>query len=505
MAGINFKIYPTTNRTPGVFAEVDPSLANTGQVNQRTLLIGQMLSSGTYTPSVPIISTGVGDCQNGAGLGSMLALMLQQYRFNDSFGEVWLLPLSDDPGATAASEVITIGGPATAAGAIFLYVGHSQANLVGRVITAVSSGDTGNTIATNMAAAINAVPGIPVTATALANAVTVTAKNKGLAGNGIDMRVNYQGALGGETLPTGITVTFGNPVGNGSLLSGGLVNPSLTAGLANITGDQTFDFVCCPYTDTTSLNAMDAFFSDVNGRWSWTQELFGGAFSAYRGTFSQQTSFGNARNGQHVNVMGFYDSPTPDFLWAADYCANCAISLRADPALPLQTLLLNVDAPPVPSRPNISQRNSLYYDGVSSFLANNAQQVTIDRSVTTYQKNLAGAPDNSYLDTETLYTLQFCIRDMRIDLQTKFARVKLVADGTRIAAGSNMVTSQTVLAEAISRYRAQALAGLVQNPDQFAVQSYGQNAGNGLVKLYLAYQLANQLRQIAMLVAFSKP
>lgn len=505
---INFKIYPTTNRVPGVFAEIDPSLANTGQVNQRTLILGQKLSSGSYAAGVPIISSGVGDCQNGAGLGSMLALELQQYRGSDSFGEVWLLPLADDPSAAAATEALTVTGPATQSGDIYLYIGHSPTVTQNRIICAVNNGDSANTMAANLTAAINAQPYCPVSAVntgAPSATVTLTAKNKGLAGNAIDVRANYAGALGGEVFPTGVGITYGNPVGNGSLLSGGTVNPSLTTPLSNIAGDQTFDFIVCPYTDSTSLNAIQAFLNDTAGRWSWEQELFGGAWTAYRGTLSALTSFGTSRNDQHVSAMGFYDSPTPDWLWAAEYAANAAASLRADPSLPIQTLQLQVDAPPLPSQFNISQRNTLLYDGISTFVVNDAGQVSIDRGCTTYQLNPAGAPDDSYLDVETMYTLQFCIRDMRIFLQTIYAQMKLVADGTRISAGSNMCTSQTVLASAISRYRVQAQGGLAQNPDIFADAASAQNAGGGLVKLLLPYQLANQLRQIAMLIQFTKP
>ena len=505
MSGINFKIYQTTNRAPGVFAEVDPSLANTGQVNQRTLLIGQMLPAGTYTAGVPVIATGLGDVKAGCGAGSQLALMYQQYRAGDSFGEVWLLPLADAGSSVAAAETITLTGPATAAATLFLYAGYSPAVPTGRVTCLVNVADAATAIATNLAAAINAVPDLPVTATVAGAVITVTARNKGLAGNGIDLRMNYLGALGGETTPAGVTLTFSNPVANGSLLLGGTTNPTLTTALTNIAGDQTFDFIVCPYTDSASLTAMDLFLNDTVGRWSWVQEIFGGYFTAYRGTLSAQVTFGTSRNGQHGSAFGLFDTPTPDFLCAADYAAQDAVSLRADPALPLQTLALNVAAEPLASRFNISQRNTLLYSGISTHKVSDAGVVSIDRAITLYQVNAAGAPDNSYLDVETMYTLQFVIRDMRIYLQTLFARVKLVADGTRIGAGSNMATSQTVVGAAVARYRLQAKAGLVQNPDIFAQQAIGQNAGNGLVKLLLPYQLANQLRQIAMLVQFTKP
>lgn len=94
---INLAPYPDTNRVPSIFAILNSSNANTGQVNQRTLIIGQMLAGGTYVPNIPVVSTGIGDCQAGAGSGAMLTQMLWRYRKADSFGEVWLLPVNTMP------------------------------------------------------------------------------------------------------------------------------------------------------------------------------------------------------------------------------------------------------------------------------------------------------------------------------------------------------------------------------------------------------------------------
>lgn len=494
---INFSVYPTTNRVPGVFAEVDNSKANSGQVNQRALIFGQMLSSGTAgtaAANIPVISTGVGAGQALYGHGSMLALEIAKYRGTDDFGELWVVPLSDDGTAVAATGTITPAGPATGPGTLFLYIAGQ------RVTVGINTADTAIIMGASIAAAIAAAPDLPVSALAsgTTGVVTLTAKNKCLSTNDIDLRVNYLGTAGGEALPSGVTLTF-------SAMTGGTVNPSLTAALANLAGDQTFDFIICPYNDTATLNALQTFLNDLTGRWSWTQELFGGFFFAFRGTLGAQTTFGTGRNDQHASCIGFFDSPTPHWLWAPAYGAACAVSLRADPAQPLQTLVLDVAAPPLPSRFDIGERNTLLYDGISTFVVDDSNTVRIDRAITTFQKNASGAPDDSYLDVETMYTLQFAIRDMRIYLQSQFPRMKLVSDGTKIPFGSNMVTSKTVLASAIARYRQQCTNGLMQNPDQFAQQAQSQNAGGGRVNLLLPFQLANQLRQIAMLVQFTKP
>src|ERR1700761_7525620 len=101
MSTVPFKVIPSGLRLPGAFFELDNSQANTAQANQRALIIGQITSAGIATPNVPIISGGNGDAQLQGGASSMRANMLAAYRLNDSFGEVWYLPLADATGATA--------------------------------------------------------------------------------------------------------------------------------------------------------------------------------------------------------------------------------------------------------------------------------------------------------------------------------------------------------------------------------------------------------------------
>jgi phage tail sheath gpL-like len=233
--------------------------------------------------------------------------------------------------------------------------------------------------------------------------------------------------------------------------------------------------------------------------------LYGGYFCAIRGTQGTLASTGLARNGANGTALGFYDGPDPAWAWAADYAGACAVSLRADPGVPLQYLTLNVKAPPLPSRFIRSARNTLLYDGISTFRVNAASQVELERAINFYQTNAAGAADNSFLDVETNYGLMFLIRDMQNFLLTQFPRKKLVADGTRIPPGSSMVSPTTVKTAVIARYRRQCLDGYAQQPDTFAANIVAVDAGNGALQLLLPFVLVNQLRQIPMLVQFTKP
>ncbi|EPN20501.1 tail sheath protein, partial [Pseudomonas syringae pv. actinidiae ICMP 18804] len=40
-------------------------------------------------------------------------------------------------------------------------------------------------------------------------------------------------------------------------------------------GDEPFEFVCMPWTDTSTLDAWKAAMDDSTGRWSWARQLYG--------------------------------------------------------------------------------------------------------------------------------------------------------------------------------------------------------------------------------------
>lgn len=488
---IPFKNIPSNLRVPLFFAEVDNSRANTAQAVQRALIIGQITSAGTATANVPIISAGVTDAATVGGSRSMLAAMTAAYRANDPLGEVWYLPLADDGAATAASGTFQFTNAATAAGTLYFYLAGV------RYALPVSASQTTSQLATSLAALVNADVSAPVTASASTSTVTFTAANKGPVGNDIDMRVNYLGSAGQESTPAGLTYTI-------TAMASGATPPSLTTGLSNL-GVQAFDFIICPYTDTTSLDALKSFLNDATGRWSYAAQLYGHVFAAKKGTVSALTTFGAARNDQHATVMGYYDSPSPSYAWAAATAAAAAVSLRNDPGMPLQTLVLQgVLAPPLSSRFILTDRNTLLYTGLSTFSVADDGTVAIENLITTYQKNAFNAADNSYLQVETMFLLMFVLRFMQTAITSKFARVKLAADGTRFAAGSGVVTPSSIRAELIAQYRVLEANGLVQNADAFKegliVQKNSSNPNR--VDVLWPGNLINQLRVFAVLAQF---
>ncbi len=488
---IPFNTVPSNLRVPLFYAEVDNSRANSGAQTQRTLIIGQITASGNAVVNVPVLGQGVSDAKAKGGLGSMLALMTAAYKASDDFGEIWLLPLADAPGSAAATGSIAVSGTPTATGVVSLYVAGQLLSLT------ATTGETATDIATGLAALVNSTPDLPVTAAAAGATVTLTAKNKGFGGNEIDLRLNYRGTAGGERTPEGLVLTI-------TAMASGATNPPLAAALANL-GDEPFDFIVSPYTDTASLDALKNLLNDRTGRWSYASQIYGHVFAAHRGTLAGLATAGNARNNQHESIMGFNNSPSPGWVWAADIAGAAAVALRADPGRPLQTLTLStVLAPPAASRFTLGERNTLLWDGISTFTVAQDGTVAIENLITTYQVNAYSVADDSYLQVETLFLLMFVLRAQRSLITSKYGRVKLAADGTRFAPGAAIVTPAVIKADLIAQYSELEYNGYVQDAKAFAkALIVEKNASNpNRVDVLWPGTLINQLRVFALLAQF---
>lgn len=488
---IPFQHIPGNLRVPLFYAEVSNTEANTSRQNQRALIIGQKTSAGLAAANIPLRCLGADDAIGKGGAGSMLALMAQAFLKNDNFGEVWYLPLDDAQAAIAATGTIVFSDTPTAAGVLSIYIAGQL------VSVAVAASQAVANIATAVAAAITAMTSLPVTASADTGTVTLTAKNKGLCGNGIDIRLNFYGSANGEATPLGLTVTI-------TAMANGATNPTLTTGLTNL-ADLEFDFIADPYNDATSIAALSEFLNDSTGRWSYTSQLYGGVFTACEETAGNLQTFGLTLNDQHMSVLGFNNSPTPYWVWAAAYTGAVSASLKVDPAMPLQTVpIYGVLAPPIASRFSISLRNSLLWSGISTFTVDQGGLVHIENAITTYQKNLFGTDDNSYLEVETMYTLMYVIRFLKAVVTSKYSRVKLAANGTRFAPGSGIVTPNIIKADIIAAYQKLEFDGFVQNGDAFAKNLIVQQNSTNPNRIDVLWPgtLIGQLRIFALLAQF---
>lgn len=485
---VPFATIPQNLRTPLFFVEFDNSMANTATATQRTLLIGQMLDGAVGKDSIPERITSGMQAAERFGRGSMLHTEADAYFRNDTVGEVWVLPLADTESQTAAAGKLKITSAANDTGVISLYIAGI------RVQMAVVATDTAEVIATGLAKVINRNANLPVTAAAETDTVTLTAKNKGAHGNGIDIRLNYLGLTGGESTPSGFEMTV-------TAMTGGNGSPDLLNGLANLK-DRSFDFIVNPYTDTASLDVVKTFLAD---RWAWDKQLYGHSYGVITGTYGQLADLGEKRNDQHASLLGVNGSPSPDYQWSAAYTGAITQSLRNDPGRPLQTLVISGVLPPDDTKIlELTERNNLLHSGISTFTVDDDGTVRVENIITTYQKNAYGDNDDSYLQVETLYLLMFVSRYLRTQVTSKFGRMKLAEDGTRFAPGAAIVTPNVIKAELIAQYGFLEFNGHVQDAKGFAkglkVERNSQNPNR--VDVLWTGTLINQLRVFALLNQF---
>ena len=124
--------------------------------------------------------------------------------------------------------------------------------------------------------------------------------------------------------------------------------------------------------------------------------------------------------------------------------------------------------------------------------------------VTTYRQNKWGAPDQSYLDVETLFTLMAVIRRLKNTVTQKFARSKLADDGTRFGPGQPIVTPKIFKAELVAHYAIMEAEGLVEDADGFAEATIVMRNPNDVSRLDVLYapNLVDGLRVLAVLAQF---
>jgi phage tail sheath gpL-like len=493
---VSFNRIPDNTQVPLFYAEMDNSAANTASASGPSLLIGYALPEAEIPTNQLVIMPSADLAKKMCGRGSQLARMVAAYRAVDPFGELWVIAVPD--GGESASGTLTVSGTATAAGSVNLYVGTS------RVQVTVATSDTGLSVAQALMGAINDNADLPVTAEYIPTSggdtqgtISLVAVNGGAGGNDIPLVLNYYGTASGEEVPAGLNVTVG-------AMQGGAGDPDITDVIAAM-GDEPFDYIGLPFSDSASLQLMVTEMDDDTGRWSYIRQLYGHAYTARRGSLSDLVEFGDTFNQQHLTVAGYEENiQTPIDELVGYRLGRDAVFLRNDPARPTQTGELNGALPaPTGQRFTMTEQQSLLTHGIATAYTEGGV-LRIQRDITTYRKNAYGVTDNSYLDSETLHTSAYVLRRLKSVITSKYGRHKLANDGTRFGPGQAIVTPAVIRGELCAIYRQMEREGIVENFDLF--QQYlvvERNADNpSRLDVLFPPDYVNQLRVFAVLNQF---
>ena len=216
---------------------------------QRVALVGQGATASVYSTDKKQFTSALAVAQD-YGFGSPLHLAAKQFFpiNGDGLGSIPLTvyPLVDDgAGVVSAGDITPTVAPTEAASYIV------RVNNIDSEAFVIDTADTVATVTVKIAAAINAVLDMPITATSTALLVDTVSKWKGLTANEINIEV-----IGSATVGNSFAITQH---------VGGLVNPVVDNAIAQVGNVwETMFLNCLGMSDLTTLDTYQAF---GEGRW----------------------------------------------------------------------------------------------------------------------------------------------------------------------------------------------------------------------------------------------
>ena len=483
----------------------DNSQAGVNQTTYPVVIVGQVLNANPQPCALTALFSKA-QAINFAGAGSQLARMVSGYISNDLTAPIYVIPVADNSGASAAVYTMLITGVATGAGTWALRVAGYQA------FAGVITGQTAVQSAAAIVAAVNANANLPVVALAIAAADTTlrkvqfTAKNVGTIGNSIQITLNDGGLQNGESTPPGQSATMAQP-------TMGATDPDLVTAnpIAAVLGDQKCRFLIHPYAGSTGMGVFGGIMNESTGRWASTRKSWGHCWTAEQGSPTTLASYGPSNDDPHSTVLGYEAGARsmPDEA-AAIFCGAQAASIRNQPNLPTTNRpLIGFFGPPT----WLSEANGGAFQKTTRNALEQLGLATIKYSVsgpavslcpTTYQFNTFGQPDQSYFYTQTMYQLM-AIADAIDGMETQeYSNTLLGDDGVAINPGIPFTSPALFKARMAQLAVTLQGQGLIQNVQAFVAASVAarNSTAPGQLDTIWAPQLVVGLYQVTNLVQF---
>ncbi|GHD63863.1 phage tail sheath subtilisin-like domain-containing protein [Jeongeupia chitinilytica] len=400
-ANINFDGIPSSIRKPGKYIEFNTKLAvRTLPGNlQRVLMVGQKTTAGSQAALDPVDVFSDEQAAILFGRGSYAHLMARAAITANPYLQLTMIAVDDAPAGVAATGTVTLTGTATGTGVVSLSIGTR------RVDVAVASADTATSVAAALKAAIDKQADLPVTAVVAAGVVTLTARHKGAAGNGIKLKAGSSAA--------GVTATV-------VAMASGAVDPDLALALAAVAGAG-HHIVASPFADQASLTALRTHLEFVSGPMEQRGAI--GTFG-WPGTLATGTTLAGQLNSGRITGAWHRGSARLSCEIAAGYAA--VLASEEDPARPLNTLEISgLDVTSLVDRPIRTEQENALYNGLTPLEVGPGDRVQIVRAISTYTKDAQGIDDVALLDITTIRTLDYVRKACRERISLRFPREKL--------------------------------------------------------------------------------
>lgn len=487
---ITFNEIPQTNwDLPRTAGEIRPIYNNAGvfQYPNLMLIFAPKLASGPGAVLTPFQVTRLADVTYRAGAGSIAEDMAADILAANPYANLWMILIAETGGAAVATGSFAFTGTATKAGTLARYIGGR------RVAVPVTMGATAASVATALAAAIGAIPNMPVTAAAATGTVTVTSKHKADLANSITLKANL---APDEVTPAGLTEVI-TPMASGA---GAL---DLTAAISAIAATW-FPYWVLPVTDSTNLGLV---VTELKRRYSATGHQDAFAFTGKADILSALTTWLPQQNYELLFTQtapaGQVEAP---WRLAAMLAAQAAFALSQDPSRQLRTLPLVGLRPPVGGNFIDTERNLIVLAGGTTFNVAQDGTCSIERCVSTRTADDNGVATKAWQDIMTAAVMSQIRYDFRSYWRANYPRHKLADDGHPAAqASDNIITPNGALAVWAARCKVYEALGWIDRLDETLALCRVQRPADGTrnrLQMRLVVRVIDNLMQTDMALEF---
>lgn len=461
MGSISFEHFPATARASATVIEMKGKKRSLkgNLVPQIVLIVGQYDQTNTsVVEHEPVQAFTLTDVADKFGYGSeIFRQAVWVFHHLGGFSEnVWVVPVAEPDGPSAASGDTVFTGTATAAGTFYFSIGGELIRLT------VPKGTTADEAGTALVAAIGAAVELPVTATSLTGTVTMTSKWQGATANQITIVANPGGDVQSANAPEGLTVTVPGA------LSGGAGDPDVESVFrdgdgADILGDRWYTVITAPYSDSTALGHYASIGDDrhnppVNRR-----------FAAYVGytteTYAQAYAVPATINSPWICPVWDDRVLSPAFEFAAAISGLVAASATIDPGRPFKTLPVGVPVENGANNRLYAEDDALFRAGMGYCRVNKAGHLVVGDLATSYRTNAGGAATEEWFDALAIHRRQQLAFDVETAISSEPYIRSILGSDDVVTAKDYVVKPKTLVTTLINLVDAWASQGWVKNPE----------------------------------------
>ena len=413
----------------------------------------KILLIGTYDPlkvlvvdEVPVLITSAEDAGDKFGFGFMAHRLALAAEKGAQGLETWIQPQTE-LGTASAGDIDFTGSTGVVAGTLSVYIGGE------RVPVTITTAMTPEEITDAVVLAINANADLPVIAAkrAVTFETDVTAKNKGLEGDNIDISLN----LGvGEETPTGITAAI-------TAMTGGAGTPVIQDALDALgTGDNAneafFTDVAHGYgQDTTTLDAIANYVGQGNDFLGLYSKTVARPFRSMVADVAVGSSgltaliaISDVRlNDRSQGIIGVPGSQTHPSDIAAQTIGHMARinNRRAEEAFN-NVLLVGVQPGAKADRwtSSFDSRDTAVKSGISPTLVASGS-VTLQNVVSFYRPASVPVTSNGYREMVNISKLQNILNSQKVNFsRDKWQNVSIVTDAAKVTNPASRLKARDV-------------------------------------------------------------